>query len=82
MCARLKCVYAKTLTDIIKNLDAIEKEVHAEIALIDDEFIKKLMVNHYIDGLTWERIALELGFSYSAANVRQLVSRYRKEHRK
>ena len=82
MCARLKCVYAKTLTDIIKNLDSIEKEVHAEIALIDDEFIKKLMVNHYIDGLTWERIALELGFSYNADTIRKMVRRYQREHRK
>lgn len=82
MCPSLKRIYANALMALVKNLDKIEKEVHAEIDLIDDEFIKKIMINHYIDGLTWERIALELGFSYTSDNLRKMVRRYIRDHRK
>lgn len=82
MCPRLNRIYVKTYNELVKNLEYIEKEVRKEIELVEDDFIKRIMINHYIDGLTWENIAYELGFTYTADNIRKTVKRYRQNCKK
>lgn len=48
----------------IDELQTVRKEIRAALNQLEDENLKLLMEYRYIDGLTWEQIAVEMHYSY------------------
>lgn len=81
MCFYLKSLYQNDLKSLIFRLDELEKEVKEELNKIEDEFILKIVKNHYIDGISWEKISKELKYAYSPKYLAYLSSLYFKKNR-
>ena len=48
----------------IDELQTVRQEIHAALNQLEDESLKLLMEYRYIDGLTWEQIAVKMNYSY------------------
>lgn len=48
----------------IDELQTVRQEIRAALNQLEDENLKLLMEYRYIDGLTWEQIAVEMHYSY------------------
>ena len=48
----------------IDELQTVRQEIRAALNQLEDENLKLLMEYRYIDGLTWEQIAVEMNYSY------------------
>lgn len=48
----------------IDELQIVRQEICAALNQLEDENLKLLMEYRYIDGLTWERIAVKMNYSY------------------
>lgn len=48
----------------IDELQIVRQEIRAALNQLEDENLKLLMEYRYIDGLTWEQIAVKMNYSY------------------
>lgn len=48
---------------IVKLLD-LKKEIERVISQVDDPILEQLLTLRYINGMTWEKIAVEMHYSY------------------
>ena len=48
----------------IDELQIVRQEIRAALNQLEDESLKLLMEYRYIDGLTWEQIAVKMNYSY------------------
>lgn len=48
----------------IDELQTVRQEIRAALNQLEDESLKLLMEYRYIDGLTWEQIAVKMNYSY------------------
>lgn len=48
----------------IDELQTVRQEIRAALNQLEDENLKLLMEYRYIDGLTWEQIAVKMNYSY------------------
>lgn len=48
----------------IDELQTVRQEIRAALNQLEDESLKLLMEYRYIDGMTWEQIAVEMHYSY------------------
>lgn len=48
----------------IDTLQTVRQEIRAALNQLEDENLKLLMEYRYIDGLTWEQIAVKMNYSY------------------
>ena len=48
----------------IDELQIVRQEIRETLNQLDDENLKLLMEYRYIDGMTWERIAVKMHYSY------------------
>ena len=48
----------------IDELQIVRQEIRAALNQLEDESLKLLMEYRYIDGMTWERIAVKMHYSY------------------
>lgn len=48
----------------IDELRTVRQEIRAALNQLEDENLKLLMEYRYIDGLTWEQIAVKMNYSY------------------
>ena len=54
-------------TEVDKEIDELQivrQEIKETLNQLDDENLKLLMEYRYIDGMTWERIAVKMNYSY------------------
>lgn len=52
------------ITREIDQLHTIRQEIKGTLSQLEDENLKLLMEYRYIDGLTWEQVAVEMNYSY------------------
>lgn len=52
------------VSDALELLEATEREVLATINKVSDNTLKALLYERYINGKTWEQIAVALNYSY------------------
>lgn len=57
--------YAATLDEKISDLYDLQNEVTCTIARVSDSRYRELLLGYYVEGLTWERTAEEIHYSYS-----------------
>ena len=48
----------------IDELQTVRQEIRAALNQLEDENLKLLMEYRYIDGMTWEQVAVEMHYSY------------------
>lgn len=48
----------------IDELQTVRQEIRAALNQLEDESLKLLMEYRYIDGLTWDQIAVKMNYSY------------------
>ena len=63
--------YAATLDEKISDLYDLQNEVTCTIARVPDSRYRELLLGYYVEGLTWEQTAVEMGYSYQ--NVVQFL---------
>lgn len=63
--------YAATLDEKISDLYDLQNEVTCTIARVPDSRYRELLLAYYVEGLTWEQTAVEMGYSYQ--NVVQFL---------
>lgn len=63
--------YATTLDEKISDLYDLQNEVTCTIARVPDSRYRELLLGYYVEGLTWEQTAVEMGYSYQ--NVVQFL---------
>lgn len=63
--------YAATLDEQISDLYDLQNEVTCTIARVPDSRYRELLLGYYVEGLTWEQTAVEMGYSYQ--NVVQFL---------
>lgn len=63
--------YAATLDEKISDLYDLQNEVTCTIARVSDSRYRELLLGYYVEGLTWEQTAVEMGYSYQ--NVVQFL---------
>lgn len=63
--------YAATLDEKISDLYDLQNEVTCTIARVPDGRYRELLLGYYVEGLTWEQTAVEMGYSYQ--NVVQFL---------
>lgn len=49
---------------VIKELVGVRKEIESVIQKVEDDTLKLLLEYRYIDGMTWEQIAVLMSYSY------------------
>lgn len=47
---------------------------------IQDPFIKNLMEKHYIEGISWSKVASNLGGNNTSDSIKAMCVRYIKKH--
>lgn len=52
------------ITREIDELYTVHQEIKGTLSQLEDENLKLLMEYRYIDGLTWEQVAVEMNYSY------------------
>lgn len=52
------------ITREIDELYTVRQEIKGTLSQLEDENLKLLMEYRYIDGLTWEQVAVEMNYSY------------------
>ncbi len=52
------------ITERIDALVNMRRQIEADIATVPDGRLQQLLRYRYIDGMTWERIAVEMHYSY------------------
>ena len=57
--------YTAMLDEKISELYDLQKEVTCAIARIPDRRYRELLLGYYVEGLTWEKVAVEMNYSYS-----------------
>lgn len=63
--------YTAMLDEKISELYDLQNEVTCTIARIPDRRYRELLLGYYVEGLTWEQVAVEMGYSYQ--NVVQFL---------
>ena len=48
----------------IYELQTVRQEIRSALDQLEDENLKLLMEYRYIDGMTWEQVAVEMHYSY------------------
>ena len=59
------------LTNLIEEMDSYLKNV-------GDSFIRQILILRYVNGLTWEQVAANIGGNNTADSVRKVAERYLK----
>ena len=57
--------YTAMLDEKISELYDLQNEVTCTIARIPDTRYRELLLGYYVEGLTWEQVAVEINYSYS-----------------
>ena len=52
------------ITRELRNLHRLRREIRAVITTLGDDILQTLMLYRYIDGLTFEEIAVKMNYSY------------------
>lgn len=52
------------ITRELRNLHRLRREIRAVIAALEDDTLQALMLYRYIDGMTFEEIAVKMNFSW------------------
>jgi len=55
---------AQELTDQRDKLIRLRREIGAAIDTVPDTRLRELLRLRYIEGMTWERVAVQMGYSY------------------
>lgn len=63
--------YAAMLDEKISKLYDLQNEVTCMIARVPDSRYRELLLGYYVEGLTWEKTAVVMGYSYQ--NVVQFL---------
>lgn len=66
------------LLNRVKELISLVDETNKYIDKIDDSLIRQIMMLRYVNGLTWEQVATDIGGNNSADSVRKAAERYLK----
>lgn len=56
------------LAEELRRQLAIRREIEEAIRVVEDERLQELLRLRYIEGLTWERVAERMGYSYMQIN--------------
>lgn len=62
----VKCIMQAEdrLRDELENLEATEREILNAINNVKDGTLKTILYERYVNGKTWERIAVEMNYTY------------------
>lgn len=52
------------ITRELRNLHRLRREIRTVIAALEDDILQTLMLYRYIDGMTFEEIAVKMNYSY------------------
>lgn len=52
------------ITRELRNLHRLRREIRAVITTLEDDILQTLMLYRYIDGMTFEEIAVKMNYSY------------------
>jgi DNA-directed RNA polymerase specialized sigma subunit len=52
------------ITNELRELHRIRREIKTTIATLNDDILQTIMTYKYIDGMTWEEIAVKLSYAY------------------
>ena len=52
------------ITRELRNLHHLRREIRAVITTLEDDILQTLMLYRYIDGMTFEEIAVKMNYSY------------------
>ena len=52
------------ITRELRNLHRLRREIRAVITTLEDDILQTLMLYRYIDGMTFEQIAVKMNFSW------------------
>lgn len=52
------------ITRELRNLHHLRREIRAVITTLEDDILQTLMLYRYIDGMTFEKIAVKMNYSY------------------
>lgn len=52
------------ITRELRNLHRLRREIRAVITTLEDDILQTLMLYRYIDGMTFEKIAVKMNFSW------------------
>ena len=57
-------VLGEVITRDLRNLHRLRREIRTVIAALEDDTLQALMLYRYIDGMTFEQIAVKMNFSW------------------
>lgn len=66
----------KKLINRKERLLKLQEEVNNFIDSIDDSLVRQAITLRYIDGMSWQRVAKEMGNNATADSIRMAVKRY------
>lgn len=55
---------ADELSEKIVEMNAVKCEIESVIDSLEDDTLRQLMKYHYINGMTWEEVAVKMNYSY------------------
>lgn len=56
--------YTEMIDSRIDELTAVKREILDKIGEVEDHLLRSLLINRYINCMTWEQIAVEMNYGY------------------